>query len=70
MFNLFVSAVQKIKSIAKKNGGWGIAELLALIVGVVVVVAIVAPAVKLFSNDVISSMVTWWDDISASLFGA
>lgn len=54
----------------KKEDGWGIAEVLTAIVGVVVVVLIMAPAIKGFSTEVSTALTTWWDGINAALFSA
>jgi len=69
MYFLMMKAGSKLKKLAKKNGGWGIAELLALIVGIVVVIAIVAPFVKTFSADVVEGLQLYWDNAAGELFG-
>ena len=69
MFKLVVSKAKSFKNLVKKNDGWGIAEVLALIVGIVIVVLVMAPSLKLFSLDVINSLTIWWSGIQVELFG-
>ncbi len=69
MFQLIMSTASQLKVLAKKRDGWGIAELLAVIVGIVVVVIILAPGIKTFASDVLTSMESWWSVASAEFFG-
>ena len=62
--------VNKVKGLLRKNNGWGIAELLALMVGIVVVVVILAPSIKLFSSGVMNALNDWWALAQAQLFSA
>lgn len=65
-----LNKVNKVKGLLRKNNGWGIAELLALMVGIVVVVVILAPSIKLFSSGVMNALNDWWALAQAQLFSA
>lgn len=62
--------ISKLIEKVKRQDGWGIAELLSVMVGIVVVVVIMAPAIKGFSDSVIKSLTTWWTSIQSTLFSA
>ncbi|MEI6603483.1 MAG: hypothetical protein WCL54_08360 [Clostridia bacterium] len=69
MNDLILKGMIKAKAFLKKEDGWGIAEILALIVGIVVVVVIMAPAIKSFSNVILTAMTDWWGNVQIDLFG-
>ena len=59
---------EKIKNVLKNQGGWGIAEVLTIIVSVVIVAVVLAPALKTLAGDVTTSLSTWWDGIKTTIF--
>lgn len=59
-----------LKEKVKEDKGWGIAEVLAAVVGVVVVVAILSPAIKSFSSSLVTDLTMWWEGVTSGLFGA
>ena len=70
MNKLIIKTLNKVKTLVRKNDGWGIAELLALVVGIVVVVVVLAPSIKLFSTGVMNALNIWWKSVQVQLFAA
>lgn len=59
---------RKTKVVLGNQGGWGIAEVLTIIVSVVIVAVVLAPALKGIAGDVTTSLSTWWNGIKTTIF--
>ena len=52
----------------RKNGGFGLNELLGTAAALIIAAFVVIPGLRTFAGTVISKLTTWWTTISASIF--
>ena len=60
--------MKKLKRLFKKQEGFGLNEILGIAAALIVAAFIIIPELQNFAESVMTSLNSWWSDLSDSIF--